>query len=224
MAWGKADAKEIIGMEPDELRASLDKVGALETQFATFAEGQTKTTETLNTLMQKFEEASKPKPKPDTGDADLAFLAAPDETLRNRLDPLSRQTTDNTIMLQHRTARELYPKDFEKRGTEIVQRMGKLSAQQQCDPQCWTAMVMMVRGEHAGDLEKDGATGNFTFLEPVSAGLRSAKPQDGLSNAEREMVRTLSPFGITPEKYANGKTRLDKARAARLGRFAEVTN
>jgi hypothetical protein len=165
-----------------------------------------------------------PKAK-ETPDPTLDFLTDPENAIDKRMAPFEKQTLDNTIMMMHRNCREQYPRDFERWGTEIVQSMGELSAQQQADPRVWNAMVMMKRGVHASEIEKDGATGKFGYLEPVSAGLRpDPKTSDGLSNAEREMVKTLKPFGMTAEKYAHGKTRLTESRASRLGRFAGVEN
>ena len=222
MAWGKeVDPKEIIGMTPEELSGRLGKIESVESKMVEFAGKQDKTDQTLQSILQKLEERAKTR---ETSDPDLDFLANPSDAVNTRLKPLEQQTAENTVMLQHRIARETYPTDFNRWGTEIVTKMGELDIRQQADLRVWTAMVMMVRGMHAADLEKDGATGKFGYLEPVSAGLRpDPKASDGLSNAEREMVRTLSPFGMTPEKYAKGKGRLEKARAARLGRFAEIS-
>jgi hypothetical protein len=84
---------------------------------------------------------------------------------------------------------------------------------------------MMVRGEHAADLEKDGAQGKYNFLEPVSAGLRpDPKTADGLSDDQRKMVRhlrNLGPKEMTPEKYQAGVHRLRVSRNARMGSFGE---
>lgn len=225
MAWGdktQVDAKDILGMTPDELKTNLGKIDAVETKMTEFSTHQENTAKTLTALMEKIE-AMTPKSKSD--DAALDFLTDPEGSINTRVAPWEKQTLDNTIMLQHRTARETNPRDFERWGTEIVQKMGELSAPQQADPRVWNAMVLMVRGMHAGEIEKDGATGKFAYLEPVAAGLRpDPKTTDGLSNAEREMVKTLAPFGMSAEKYNRGKQRLVESRAARLGRFAGVEN
>lgn len=220
MAFGKVDPAEVIGMTQDELKSRLDKVGALETKLA---EMETSHKASSDAILARLD-ALKPKPDPDPSpDPDVDFLADPSRTLDSRLKPIASQTLQNTIMLQHRVAREAYPKDFDRWGTEIAQKMSELSAEQQADPRVWTAMVLMIRGSHAADLEKDGAQGKYAYLEPVSAGLKpDPKTSDNLSVAEREMVRTLKPFGMTPEKYNKGKERLRAARSSRLGRFAEV--
>jgi hypothetical protein len=223
MAWGsqtQVDPKEIIGMTPDELKGSIDKIGAVESKMTEF---QDNTSKQLTALMEKIESLT-PKPK-ETPDPALDFLTDPEGSIEKRMAPFEKQTLDNTIMLRHRDAREAHPKDFERWGGEIVQKMGELSAQQQADPRVWNAMVLMVRGTHAGEIEKDGATGKFAYLEPVSAGLRpDPKTADGLTNAERHMVNKLAPFGVTAEKYARGQKRLTESRAARLGSFAGVEN
>ena len=221
MAFGKTEPKEIIGMEPDELKAKLDKIDAFEARFGAI-EAQTKTG--FDGILSRLD-GMKPKAEPTpVVDPDISFLENPSASLDARLHPLSQQTTDNTIMLRHRDARERFPKDFERWGNEIVSVMKDASPEQQMNPKSWEMAVKIVRGEHAADIEKDGAQGNYGYLEPVSAGLRSEKPADGLSNAQREMVKTLAPFGITAEKYNNGQKRLDKSRAERLGRFASVDN
>lgn len=219
MAFGSPKPEEIIGMSPDELKERLGKVEALESKLNAFSEesktGIAAILEKLNTPTKKEEITS--------ADPDVEFLADPTGTLRKNLDPVAQQTAANTIMLQHSAARGRFPVDFERWGTEITKKMSDLSTQQQCDSRVWDAMVYMVRGEHAGDIEKDGATGKFSFLEPVKAGLRpDPSHSDNLSVAEREMVKTLKPFGMTAEKYQRGKERLVASRAARLGRFAEV--
>ncbi len=220
MAFGqKVEAKDILGMETEEFHSKLGKVDSIETRIAAMEEAANKSTSTILAQL----EALKPKPAPkEEVDPDVHFLASPNEAISERLNPLAKQTTDNTIMLMHRNARESYPKDFERWGGEIVTKMGELSAEQQSNPQVWRACVMMVRGEHAGDLEKGGAEGKFAYMEAASAEQFRPQHKDGLSAGEREMVRTLKPFGMTPEKYNNGKERLVKSRAARLGRFAEV--
>lgn len=227
MAWGsseKVDAKEIIGMTPDELSTRLGKIDALDAKVAEFSSRQAKDSENLTAILQRLEESAKPKPAAESADPNLDFLTDPTTAVDARLAPIQRQTAENTVMLQHRTARETYPLDFTRWGTEIVTKMGELSLAQQSDPRVWQAMVLMVRGLHAADLEENGAKGKFDYLEPVKAGLRpDPSTKDNLSSAEREMVRTLAPFGMTAEKYNRGKDRLEKARAARLGRFAEVS-
>jgi hypothetical protein len=223
MAFGqKIEAKDLIGMEPEQLAEKLAKIDSYDARFTAIQEAQTAAT---NSILERFEALKPKEPVREQGDPDVSFLANPSDTLNERLKPLSQQTYENTIGLVHRDARDLFPKDFERWGTEIVKKMGELSLQQQADPRVWRACVMMVRGEHASDLEKDGATGKYSYLEPVSAGLRpDPKTSDGLSVAEREMVRTLKPFGMTPDKYNKGKERLTQSRAARLGRFSEVAS
>ena len=220
MAFGKTDPKDIIGMSAEDLAAKLGKIDEFESKLTEFG---TKSKENHDALIAKLDGlAPKPKDEPEP-DSDLDFLADPDKALTSRLKPLHDQTLANTIMLQHDVARKANPKDFERWGTEIVKKMAELSPEQQADSRVWTAMVLMVRGGHAADLEKDGATGQFGFLEPVSAGLRpDPKSTENLTPAEREMVKTLTPFGMTADKYKAGKTRMTKARSARLGRFAEV--
>lgn len=218
MAFGSPKPEEIIGMSPDELKEKLGKIDAFESKLAAMGE-ESKTG--MAAILEKLN--NPPKQEVTGGDPDVDFLSDPTGTLKKNLDPLKAQSMNNTIMLQHSAARQSYTKDFDRWGTEIVQKMGELSAEQQCDPRVWKAMVLMVRGEHAADLEKDGASGNFGYLEPVAAGIRpDPKDSDNLSVAEREMVKTLRPFGMTPEKYKKGKDRLVSSRAARLGRFAEV--
>jgi hypothetical protein len=220
MAFGKPDPKEIIGMEPDELKSKLGKIDSLSTDLEGLKSGQQKVNDTLQSLLEKLTPKVDPKPKEDPPD----FADDPDAAMTARLNPLLSQTMANTIALQHRAARESWPKDFDRWGTEIVQKMSELSADQQADGRVWKAMVLMVRGDHADQLERAGAEGKFGFLEPVSAGLRpDPSKSDNLTNAEREMVKTLSPFGVTAEKYRKGKERLASARSARLGRFAEVS-
>lgn len=225
MAWGdktQVDPKDILGMTQDEFGQRLGKIDAVETKMTEFSTNQETTNKTLTELMQKIETLSS---KPKNEDAALDFLTDPENAINSRMAPFEKQTQDNTIMMMHRNTREQYPRDFERWGTEIVSKMGELNASQQCDPRVWNAMVLMVRGLHASEIEKDGATGKFGYLEPVSAGLRpDPKTTDGLSNAEREMVKTLAPFGMSAEKYNRGKQRLVESRAARLGRFAGVEN
>jgi hypothetical protein len=219
MAFGKPDPKEIIGMTAEELSQKLGKIDEFESKLNEFGN---KSKENHDALIAKLDGLTS-KPKVEENDTDLEFLADPDKALTNRLKPLTDQTYANTIMLQHDAARRAHPRDFDRWGTEIVKKMGELSADQQSDPRVWKAMVLMVRGEHADQIEKDGATGQFVFLEPVSAGLRpDPKSNENLSPAEREMVKTLSPFGVTADKYKRGKERLVQSRAARLGRFAQV--
>ncbi|MHB1952823.1 MAG: hypothetical protein ACYCOU_03660 [Sulfobacillus sp.] len=224
MAWGQSqqvDPKEILGMTPEELGQKLGKIDSIESKLEEFASSQQQTGTQLSTILEKLESAA-PKKTPES-DPSLDFLSDPATAIDNRLAPYEKQTLDNTIMLQHRTARELYPRDFERWGTEIVKAMSELAPAQQADARVWSAMVRMVRGDHASEIEKDGATGKFAYLEPVSAGLRpDPKNSDNLTPAEREMVKTLAPFGVTPEKYNRGKERLVSSRSARLGRFAEV--
>jgi hypothetical protein len=222
MAFGKVDPVEVIGMSADELKGKLDSAASKD-DLKAVTDGQTALQNTLTSLQQSIE-SLKSKPKDDSGsEGDLDFLADPDKVLNSRLKPLTDQTYANTIMLQHDAARKAHPRDFDRWGTEIVKKMGELSADQQSDPRVWKAMVLMVRGEHADQIERDGATGQFGFLEPVSAGLRpDPKNNENLSPAEREMVKTLSPFGVTADKYKRGKQRLVESRAARLGRFAQV--
>ncbi len=220
MAWGaksEIDPKEILGMDPSELNQKLGKIDSLE---ARLAEMNTKTEQGLSSILERLEQkAAEAKPAEDDS---LDFLADPEGAVNKRVAPFERQTLENTVMLQHRAARDLYPRDFDRWGTEIVEKMGELSLQQQADSRVWQAMVLMVRGSHASDLERDGATGKFGYLEPVSAGLRpDPKNADNLSNEERKMVKVLSGFGMTAEKYNHGKQRLEKARMSRLGRFSE---
>ena len=223
MAWGdKVAAKDILGMETEEFHAKLNKIDEYETKFKALEDAQRTSTSTILERM----EALKPAPPPkETVDPDVAFLANPSNAIDERLKPLSQGLLDNSIMLMHRQARETYPKDFERWGTEITQKMGELSANQQADPRVWKACVMMVRGEHAADLEKDGAQGKYSFLEPVSAGLRpDPKTADGLSDDQRKMVRhlrNLGPKEMTPEKYQAGVHRLRVSRNARMGSFGE---
>jgi hypothetical protein len=225
MAFGKPDPKDIIGMSAEDLAAKLGKIDEFESKLTDFGN---KSIENHNSLIAKLDSlAPKPKMEPETsGDPAVDFLADPINSMDSRLKPLHDQTNANTIMLQHDAARRGNPRDFDRWGTEIVKKMGELSADQQADPRVWKAMILMVRGEHADQIEKDGATGQFGFLEPVSAGLRpDPKSSDNLAPSEREMVRTLSglgPKGMTAEKYKNGKERLVASRAARLGRFAQV--
>lgn len=210
MAFGsKPTAEELIGMSPDELKSQLGEISSLKTRLE---EMGTQTTSKMDSILSTLE-ALKPKP-----DDDQDFIADPDKALDARLNPLRDQTLANTIMIQHQKARELYPKDFERWGQEIVKKVSEYSTENQCNPGVWKQCVLVVRGEHAADLEKDGAKGNFGFLEPVAAGLRTdPKNSDGLSREERAMVSKLSQFGVTPEKYAKGKQRLESARLARLG-------
>lgn len=223
MAWGKTDAKELLGMEPEELSNKLGKIDSIDNRFA---EAQTRTDERFNQLFAKIDEL-KPKapPKPDI-DPDLAFLERPTESLDERLAPYQQQSQDTRIMLEHRNARERFPNDFDRWGNEIVAVMNDAAPGQRVNPSSWEMAVMVVRGRHAGEIEKDGATDNFRYLEPVSAGLRpDPKATGNMTQGERLMVKKLnnaSPFGMTEEKYSKGKARLDKARSARLGEFASV--
>jgi hypothetical protein len=214
MAFGKTDPSEVLGMSQDEFQARLSKLDTYEERFAAIQEESKKATEGVTAILQRLEAM---QPKEEEGQDDLT-----DDPLK----PLANQTLNNTIMLAHRTARELYPDQFKRWGTEIVKKMADLSPQQQADDRVWKAMVMMVTGEHAADLEKDGAEGKFSFLEPVSAGLRpDPKSSDGRSTAERLMVKKLAHLGpkeLTADKYKAGKANLEKARSARLGSFAEV--
>lgn len=223
MAWGsntQVDAKEIIGMSSDELKTNLGKIDSVESKINDFS---AKTSEMFKTLTDKMD-ALTPKPK-ETPDPTLDFLTDPEESINKRMAPFEKQTLDNTIALQHSAARATYAKDFDRWGKEIVDGMGELSAQQQADPRVWGAMVLMIRGKHAGDIEKDGATGKFAYLEPVSAGLRpDPSKADGLSPAQRLMVEKFKPFGMTAEKYAKGQERLASARTSRMGSFAGVEN
>lgn len=223
MAWGsqtQIDPKDIIGMSPDELRENLGKIDKFDSRMTEFS---TQTTDLINKLTEKIDGlAAKPSSKEDAG---LDFLTDPEESINKRMAPFEKQTLDNTIALQHSATRAAYPKDFERWGSEIVSSMGELSAQQQADPRVWNAMVLMIRGKHAGEIEKDGATGKFAYLEPVSAGLRpDPSKADGLTSAERLMVEKFKPFGMTAEKYAKGQKRMAEARTARLGSFAGVEN
>jgi hypothetical protein len=220
MAFGKTDPVEILGMTTEEFQAKLGKIDEFNTNLESI---KAETKSGMDAILAKLNAPPERTEITGSGDADVDFLSDPTGTLDTRLAPLHQQSMNNTIMLQHSAARQSWPEDFTRWGTEITQKMGELSAQQQTDPRVWKAMVMMVRGEHAADIEKDGASGNFHHLEPVSAGLRpDPKNSDNLSVAEREMVKTLRPFGMTPEKYKKGKDRLVSSRAARLGRFAEV--
>jgi len=220
MAFIKTDPKEVLGMDQSELHDRLGKIDAVEARLAAMDGERKKDTSTILAQL----EAMRAKPQEaENVDPDISFLSSPSAALEDRLRPLTQQTLENSILLQHRNARETYTNDFDRWGSEITQKMGELSAQQQADPRVWKAMVLMVRGDHASELERDGASGKFNYLEPVSAGLRpDPKTSDGLSSAEREMVRTLKPFGMTAEKYNQGKDRLIKSRASRLGRFAEA--
>lgn len=216
MAFGKQDPAEILGMTQDELKQKLDRIESLEAKLTEFGDASKKSSEGVASILQTLE-AMKPKKDED----DLDYLADPEKVIEKNLQPLADQTLNNTILIQHRNARDNYPVDFSKWGTEIVKRMAELPAQQQADPRIWRSMVMIIRGEHAEDLEKSGAKGDFSFLEPVAAGLRpDPKSADNLSSGERHMVKKLSPFGITAEKYQKGKKRLEEARTARLGSFA----
>jgi hypothetical protein len=116
MAWGdKVSAKDILGMETEEFHAKLSKIDEYEKKFSALEEAQRTSTSTILERM----EALKPAPPPkETVDPDVAFLANPSNAIDERLKPLSQGLLDNSIMLMHRQARESYPKDFERWGTE----------------------------------------------------------------------------------------------------------
>lgn len=210
MALLKQDPSEVLGMTQDELKERLGKIDALESKLSSLDDTTKQSTSKMGEILSALE-ALKPKPEPELDDDE------PDP-----LKPLTERTLANTIMLQHQAARQTFSTDFERWGTEIVKKMSELSADQQADPRVWKAMVLMVRGEHAADIEKDGWQQKPSFLEPIAAGLRPAPDTSNtLTGEERRMVKVLSPFGITPEKYQRGKSRLEKARNSRLGSFSK---
>lgn len=216
MAFGKVDPKEVIGMTAEELSEKLGKIDSLA---ARFDESDQKTGAKMDSILSSLE-SLKPKPKsdPDPEETDLI-----DET---RFKPLESRTLDNTIMLMHQEARAKYPNEFERWSAEILKRVNEYSVENRANPKVWNDAVMYVRGLHAADIERDGATGSFKFLEPVSAGLRpDPSKSDNLSTGQRLMVSklsTLGPKGMTAEKYKAGQDRLTRARSARLGDFAGV--
>ena len=219
MAFGKTDPSEILGMSQDEFAAKLGEIDSLKTQLTELTAASKKSSEGMDSVLAQLQQLNKPKEPEDDPD----FISDPDRAFSSRLKPVLEQTLNNSIMLQHNAFRERFPRDFEKWGQEIVKRVGEYSPENQTSPRVWEDAVMYVRGRHADEIEKSGAQGNFGYLEPVSAGLRpDPKTSDNLTGPEREMVRTLAPFGMTTEKYNRGKERLAKARSARLGRFAEV--
>ena len=224
MAFGtKVEAKDLIGMTSEELGGRLGKIDGLDARFAKLEEDQRKANETI---LQRLEALAPKEPVKEAVDPDIDFMSNPTRAMDDRIKPLSQQTNDNTIMLMHRQARETYSKDFDLWGKEIVELVGTYSPEHQGDPRVWQNSVMVVRGRHATDIEKGAASGSFTFLEPVSAGLVDPKSNDGLSPEQRKMVsklNSIAPQGMTPEKYQRGVERLAKSRNARLGSFAEVS-
>jgi hypothetical protein len=225
MAWGKQDATEVLGMEPEEFKTRMGKLDSIDGRLT---EAQTKTDERFNQLFAKIDELKPRQAVVPEGDPDLNFLESPTRALEDRLSPLATETLDNSIALAHHEARNRFTKDFDRWGNDIIEVMKEAAPVQRKNPKTWEMAVMIVRGRHAGEIEKDGATDNFQYLEPVSAGVRpDPKSSDNLTQAQRLMVKKLSsvgPQGMTPEKYQNGAKRLDKARSARLGAFAGVSN
>jgi hypothetical protein len=214
MAFGRTDPEAIIGMTPDELKDRLGKIEALETRLQSLDEGTREQSTKLEAILSTLE-SLKPKPEPPDPVLD------PEGALDARLGQIHNQTLANTIMIQHQKAREMYPRDFEKWGPEIVAKVGEYSPEHQCDPRVWKNAVLVVRGDHIQDIEKDAWNHSPIYLEPVSAGLKRPKGDDGgLNPAERKMIEHLrhaGPVELTPEKYRRGQERLAKARLERLG-------
>lgn len=213
MAFGsKPTAEELIGMSPEELKSQLGEITTLKSRLEEIS-GQT--TSKLDSIASALD-GLKPQPKTDDDEFD-----DPNKDLNDRLNPLRDQTLANTIMIQHQRARESFPTDFQRWGAEIAKKVSEYSAENQCDPRVWKQCVLVVRGEHAADIEKDGWQQKPSFLEPVAAGLRSDPNKgDNLNSAQRVMVEKLrfaGPVEMTPDKYRKGSDRLAKARLDRLG-------
>ena len=165
MAWpgnkGSMSAKEILGMEPDELKTRLDSSATKEdvtAQNAKLEEHGTALSE-IRAMLAKLTSPPPPEPDPNIS-ADLN-----DPTTQILTDPsgfINRQTQGTqAIALQARAdvlemrARSEYPGAFAKFGETLMQSAKNFPVSARAQENFWSSHIRMVMGDKLvkGELE-----------------------------------------------------------------------
>jgi len=157
MAWpgnrGQLSAKEILGMEPDELKTKLDSAVTRDDLASTTAklEEQGSALSEIRSMLASL--TAKPAPEPDPN----IKLDADDPTTQVLTDPagfVQRQTANiGETALQARAdvlemrARQEYPGAFAKYGEALMQAANNFPVSARAQASFWSAHIRMVVGD-----------------------------------------------------------------------------
>jgi hypothetical protein len=156
MAWsqrGQVSAKEILGMEPDELKSKLESSATKEdlTKLNTEFESQKGTLSEIQAMLKKLTAPEPPAPDPNVK------LDADDPTTQILTDPagfINRQTAGTQqVAAQARAdvlemrARQKYAGIFQKYGDDVMEKAQQFSLAQRAQDGFWDFHIRTFTGE-----------------------------------------------------------------------------
>lgn len=224
MAWNKPTpdemAKEIFGEDAAAVKAKLDKLKNIEETLTRTSETITKQNELIEGLSTSLKniKISSPydtrdtKPTPTdqapqltdwSDDADKAFA--------ERTAPILATTMGTQASLARREAREDLDSMFHDWAlfSDEIDELTKASGlQQKTFKEFWRNAYFIVKGKHHDEIIRDNnkKEGKF-YLEPAGSsvvirGDENAKPEEKLSDAEKQVAKNL---GVPLDIYAKNK-------------------
>jgi len=210
MAWrqGQVTAKEILGMEADELKTKLDSAASKD-DLKTINTAVEESKSTLAAIQAQLAKLTAPEPPPP--DPNIK-LDADDPTTQILTDPagyISRQTAGTQqVAAQARAdvlemrARSKYPGVFAKYGEDLMTRAQNFSLAQRAQEGFWDFHIRSYTGEKVLSGEVDSGSypslvGSGSFAPNISG-----EPNDPNKGFAPEMASFFKERGVPLEKAA----------------------
>jgi hypothetical protein len=207
MAWPQAPkAKDIIGMEADELKAKLDGAATKE-DLKAITDANTATTGTLNEIkaalaaLKPAEPATVVAPADTADDAAVRMLSDPTGFVDSRLKDVSAQSLDTRAALEEMRARTKFSSAFNLYGEELMKSAATFKPEQRANANFWDWHIRTVLGDKV--IRGEIRAGSFpNLLGPSSGAPGSAEDKDANQGFNPEMAAFFKTRGLPLEKAA----------------------
>jgi hypothetical protein len=215
MVWpahGTLTAKEILGMEPDELKTRLDGAATKDdlTKATSAIEQQGNALSEIRTMLNKLTAPPPPEPDPateaDANDPTTQILTDPSGFVGRQTAGLAEQAAETRADVLEMRARTKYPQVFAKWGDQLLETARKFSASQRAQQGFWEFHLRTFTGDKLlkGEIE----AGSY----PSLVGSSSFAPNSGNSDSDPNK-------GFSPDQVA-----FFKEHGVPLDRAAKIKN
>jgi hypothetical protein len=198
MAWpnrGTLTAKEILGMEPDELKAKLDSAVTKDDMSKTTStlEEQGNALSEIRAMLNKLTAPPDPEPDPileaDANDPTTQILADPTGFVGRQTAGLAATAAETRADVLEMRARSKYPQVFAKWGDQLMESAKRFSAAQRSQEGFWDFHIRTFSGDKLlkGEIE----SGSY----PSLVGSSSFAPNTGTGDSDPNK-------GFSPDQVA----------------------
>lgn len=203
MAWNNAPkAKDIIGMEADELKQKLDGA-ATKDDLKAITDAQSATSGTLAAIQASLAKLTTPAPvvpEPINNDDDaVRVLTDPRGLISDATKDVRSQAMETQAQLAEMRARNTYSAAFSQYGEDLMKTAMKYPAEQRAKPNFWDFHIRTVLGDKvvSGDIR----AGNFpNLLGPSSGAPGAAAEKDANEGFAPEMASFFKNRGVPLDK------------------------